>query len=70
MPAVFNFDIPFNAEDYVHRIGRTGRAGASGLAVSFASGGNDARLVADIDEERERYARAEEHRHRQKQQRK
>ncbi|MEB0112840.1 DEAD/DEAH box helicase [Variovorax sp. RTB1] len=49
VPAVFNFDIPFNAEDYVHRIGRTGRAGASGLAVSFASGGNDARLVADIE---------------------
>jgi len=49
LPAVFNFDVPFNAEDYVHRIGRTGRAGASGLAVSFASGGNDARLVADIE---------------------
>ena len=49
VPAVFNFDIPFNAEDYVHRIGRTGRAGVSGLAVSFASGGNDARLVADIE---------------------
>ena len=49
VPAVFNFDIPFNAEDYVHRIGRTGRAGASGLAVSFVSGGNDQRLVADIE---------------------
>ncbi|MCX8516766.1 MAG: C-terminal helicase domain-containing protein, partial [Rhodoferax sp.] len=48
VPAVFNFDIPFNAEDYVHRIGRTGRAGACGLAVSFVSGNNDARLVADI----------------------
>ena len=35
VPAVFNYDIPFNAEDYVHRIGRTGRAGASGLAISF-----------------------------------
>jgi ATP-dependent RNA helicase RhlE len=34
VPAVFNFDIPFNAEDYVHRIGRTGRAGASGRATS------------------------------------
>jgi superfamily II DNA/RNA helicase len=49
VPAVFNMDIPFNAEDYVHRIGRTGRAGASGLAVSFVGGGNDARLVADIE---------------------
>jgi len=49
VPAVFNFDIPFNAEDYVHRIGCTGRAGASGLAVSFVGGGNDARLVADIE---------------------
>jgi len=48
VPAVFNFDIPFNAEDYVHRIGRTGRAGASGLAVSFVSG-SDARLIGDIE---------------------
>jgi superfamily II DNA/RNA helicase len=48
VPAVFNFDVPFNAEDYVHRIGRTGRAGASGLAVSFVAS-SDARLVADIE---------------------
>ncbi len=48
VPAVFNFDIPFNAEDYIHRIGRTGRAGASGLAVSFVSK-SDARLVADLE---------------------
>ena len=48
VPAVFNFDIPFNAEDYVHRIGRTGRAGALGLALSFVSK-SDARLVADIE---------------------
>ncbi len=33
---VFNFDLPQNAEDYVHRIGRTARAGASGIAISFA----------------------------------
>jgi ATP-dependent RNA helicase RhlB len=33
---VFNFDLPQNAEDYVHRIGRTARAGKSGDAVSFA----------------------------------
>ncbi|MDO9405600.1 MAG: DEAD/DEAH box helicase [Polaromonas sp.] len=48
VPAVFNFDVPFNAEDYVHRIGRTGRAGASGLAVSFVAS-SDQRLVSDIE---------------------
>ena len=48
VPAVFNFDIPFNAEDYIHRIGRTGRAGASGLAVSFVSK-SDGRLMADLE---------------------
>lgn len=35
--AVFNFDVPFNAEDYVHRIGRTGRAGQSGKAYTFVT---------------------------------
>jgi superfamily II DNA/RNA helicase len=34
---VINFDLPRSTEDYVHRIGRTGRAGASGVAMSFAS---------------------------------
>ncbi|MEJ6002157.1 DEAD/DEAH box helicase [Paucibacter soli] len=48
LPAVFNFDVPFNAEDYVHRIGRTGRAGASGIAVTLV-GKSDARLIADIE---------------------
>src|SRR6476660_1364647 len=48
VPAVFNFDVPFNAEDYVHRIGRTGRAGASGLAVTLVSG-SDGRLMADLE---------------------
>ncbi len=48
LPLVFNFDVPFNAEDYVHRIGRTGRAGASGVAITFVSP-SDARLVADIE---------------------
>ena len=33
---VFNYDLPQNPEDYVHRIGRTARAGASGVAISFA----------------------------------
>jgi superfamily II DNA/RNA helicase len=34
---VINYDLPKNAEDYVHRIGRTGRAGATGIAISFVS---------------------------------
>ncbi|SCV03770.1 LAME_0H13080g1_1 [Lachancea meyersii CBS 8951] len=37
---VVNFDMPGNIEDYVHRIGRTGRAGASGTAVSFFTDAN------------------------------
>lgn len=37
LPCVINFDLPQVAEDYVHRIGRTGRASASGLALSLVS---------------------------------
>ena len=48
MPCVINFDLPFNAEDYVHRIGRTGRAGATGDALSIFVPG-DERLLADIE---------------------
>ncbi|WP_140633026.1 DEAD/DEAH box helicase [Methylibium rhizosphaerae] len=48
LPAVFNFDVPFNAEDYVHRIGRTGRAGASGLAVTLVAK-DDSRLIGEIE---------------------
>jgi ATP-dependent RNA helicase DeaD len=35
---VFNYDLPYDGEDYIHRIGRTGRAGRSGRAISFVSG--------------------------------
>ncbi|MEO8310573.1 MAG: helicase-related protein, partial [Caldimonas sp.] len=48
LPAVFNFDVPYNAEDYIHRIGRTARAGASGLAITLVAR-DDSRLVADIE---------------------
>ena len=48
VPAVFNYDVPFNAEDYVHRIGRTGRAGASGLAVTLVTR-HDNRLLAEVE---------------------
>jgi ATP-dependent RNA helicase RhlE len=37
LPAVINYELPFDPEDYVHRIGRTGRAGALGEAVSFVA---------------------------------
>lgn len=43
---VFNFDLPDDAEDYVHRIGRTARAGASGIAISFACEDNAFNLPA------------------------
>ncbi|MCL1989939.1 MAG: DEAD/DEAH box helicase [Defluviitaleaceae bacterium] len=36
--AVFNYDIPLNEENYVHRIGRTGRAGESGVSITFVFG--------------------------------
>ncbi|RJP68241.1 MAG: DEAD/DEAH box helicase [Comamonadaceae bacterium] len=42
LPVVVNYDLPRSAVDYVHRIGRTGRAGASGLAVSFVSPATEA----------------------------
>ena len=46
---VFNFDVPGNAEDYVHRIGRTGRAGNSGRAFTIAAGEDDRKYVASIE---------------------
>jgi len=46
---VINYNLPMNAEDYVHRIGRTGRAGASGISVSFACE-DDAPQVPVIEE--------------------
>ena len=45
---VINFDLPRGAEDYVHRIGRTGRAGATGIAISFA-GVAERGLVRNIE---------------------
>jgi ATP-dependent RNA helicase DeaD len=41
---VVNYDLPIDAEDYVHRIGRTGRAGRNGMAVTLVSGGAGYRL--------------------------
>ncbi|MEC8649365.1 MAG: C-terminal helicase domain-containing protein [Verrucomicrobiota bacterium] len=43
---VFNYDLPYDPEDYVHRIGRTGRAGRSGKSVTFVYGRDIYRLEA------------------------
>ena len=48
LPNVVNFDLPNVPEDYVHRIGRTGRAGANGQAVSLVSN-DEAKLLKDIE---------------------
>jgi ATP-dependent RNA helicase RhlE len=45
---VINFDLPHVPEDYVHRIGRTGRAGATGLAISLVSG-EESKQLRDIE---------------------
>jgi len=45
---VFNYDVPTHAEDYVHRIGRTGRAGREGTAITIALP-DDGRYIADIE---------------------
>jgi superfamily II DNA/RNA helicase len=42
LPVVVNYDLPRSATDYTHRIGRTGRAGLSGMAISFITAGNAA----------------------------
>ncbi len=42
LPVVVNYDLPRSPSDYTHRIGRTGRAGASGLAVNFVSAATEA----------------------------
>jgi superfamily II DNA/RNA helicase len=43
---IFNFDVPFHADDYVHRIGRTGRAGRSGIAISIVTGADSKSVTA------------------------
>ena len=59
LPCVINFDLPYNAEDYVHRIGRTGRAGASGDAISLYAD-KDERLLVDIEKMiKHKFVRAE-----------
>jgi ATP-dependent RNA helicase RhlE len=48
LPIVVNFDLPIVAEDYIHRIGRTGRAGADGQAVSLVAA-DEVQLLSAIE---------------------
>ncbi len=48
LPVVINFDVPFVAEDYIHRIGRTGRAGSTGIAISLMTAG-DSEKISEIE---------------------
>lgn len=48
VPCVINYDLPYNAEDYVHRIGRTGRAGASGEAIALFTS-EEERFLLDVE---------------------
>ena len=48
LPMVVNFELPHVAEDYVHRIGRTGRAGSTGTAISLVSA-DEVDLLSDIE---------------------
>ncbi|MDO5101919.1 MAG: DEAD/DEAH box helicase [Lautropia sp.] len=59
LPAVINYDLPHSPEDYVHRIGRTGRAGASGMALSLMSA-RDQKALAEIEKLTKRSLKVEE----------
>jgi len=48
LPLVVNYELPYVPEDYIHRIGRTGRAGASGQAISFVAP-DEERLLDEIE---------------------
>jgi ATP-dependent RNA helicase UAP56/SUB2 len=45
---VFNYDMPTDADSYLHRVGRAGRFGTKGLAISFVSGQDDLKVLEDI----------------------
>src|SRR3954462_2536277 len=53
LPFVINYELPYAAEDYIHRIGRTGRAGSTGEAISLVCA-EEHRMLADIERELKR----------------
>lgn len=59
LPLVINYDVPFNPEDYVHRIGRTGRAGSKGLALMLMTGSDEKSMEAVERLTRQKFKRQE-----------
>ena len=59
LPLVVNYDLPDQAEDYTHRIGRTGRAGQSGLAISLVCADEAEQLLAIEREQNRLFKRTE-----------
>lgn len=47
---VINYDMPDGADSYLHRVGRAGRFGTKGLAISFVAGGTDAEVLNKVQE--------------------
>lgn len=47
---VFNFDMPGDADSYLHRVGRAGRFGTKGLAITFVSSDDDRATLKDVQE--------------------
>lgn len=45
---VFNYDMPTDSDSYLHRVGRAGRFGTKGLAITFVSGAEDIKILEDI----------------------
>ncbi|KAI9002636.1 P-loop containing nucleoside triphosphate hydrolase protein [Gaertneriomyces semiglobifer] len=47
---VINYDLPSNKENYIHRIGRSGRFGRKGVSVNFVAAGQDASMLKEIEQ--------------------
>jgi len=47
---VFNYDMPENADSYLHRVGRAGRFGTKGLAITFAASAEDSKILDQVQE--------------------
>ena len=59
LPAVVNYDLPRSPVDYLHRVGRTGRAGEPGVAISFISAGTSSNSPLSTPRSASRWRRLE-----------